>query len=74
MARRKSQAPRERLIYAGPPSGVTLGDGREVLLRRGRPADLPEDHPYTQALLAAGLLQRVTGEKDEPTTEATDAS
>lgn len=52
-----------RYLYSGPFSGVTLaGAGktdrpREVLLFPGKPALLPADHPYTQALLAQGRLR-----------------
>lgn len=48
--------------YNGPPSGVTLGDGKEVLLHPGKPVKLDPAHPYTQTLLAQGRLVLVPAE------------
>lgn len=42
--------------YSGPLSGVTLDDGREVMLHPDATVDLPETHDYTQTLLALGHL------------------
>lgn len=54
--------------YSGPNSAVTLtiSDGkgqsveRDVMLWRGREVRLPEDHPYTQQLLAQRLIEAVS--------------
>lgn len=45
-------------IYVGPPSGVTLADGREVMLWPNATVDLP-DSDYTRALVERGHLQPV---------------
>lgn len=53
--------------YVGPNSAVTIvvtnGQGtsaeREVMLWTGREVELPEDHEYTQQLLAQQLLEAV---------------
>jgi len=42
--------------YSGPPSGVTLGDGSEVMLFPGSDVELPEAHEYTATLVALGHL------------------
>ncbi|MGE1004212.1 hypothetical protein ACKZDW_00680 (plasmid) [Ralstonia syzygii subsp. celebesensis] len=45
--------------YSGPTSGVTLQQGentQEVMLHTGAEVELPEDHEYTQTLLALGHL------------------
>lgn len=42
--------------YDGPPSGVTLADGREAMLFPGAEVELPEAHDYTVTLLALGHL------------------
>ena len=47
---------RSAFIYHGPPSGVTLSDGEEILLHTGAPVRLPEGHEYTRTLLARKLL------------------
>ena len=46
--------------YCGPLSGVTLEDGREVMLHPGREVLLPADNPYVQALVAQGFVTEVT--------------
>ena len=48
--------PRPAFIYHGPPSGVTLSDGEEILLHTGATVRLPEDHEYTRTLHARKLL------------------
>jgi hypothetical protein len=53
--------------YNGPPSGVTLGDGSEMMLMPGAQVDLPEGHDYTKTLLALGQLCPV----EAPATETT---
>jgi hypothetical protein len=45
--------------YNGPPSGVTLGDTKEVLLHPGKAVELDPEHPYTRTLLAQGRLAPV---------------
>ena len=40
--------------YTGPMSGVTLGDGQEVMLFPNTEVELPDDHEYTQTLKALG--------------------
>ncbi|MDA8428192.1 MAG: hypothetical protein M0T70_02950 [Geobacteraceae bacterium] len=42
--------------YSGPLSGVTLEDGREVMLHPGAEVPLPADNPYVKALVAQQLL------------------
>jgi hypothetical protein len=42
--------------YSGPPSGVTLADGSEVMLFPGSDVELPEAHEYTATLVALGHL------------------
>lgn len=46
-------------IYRGPFSGVTLPDGREVLLHDGKTVDLPGDNPWVADLLYLGHLEPV---------------
>jgi len=48
-----------KYLYEGPNSGVTLQDGREVLLWNGREVDLPEDNEYVQKLIALGYLKQI---------------
>jgi hypothetical protein len=59
--------------YQGPvDSGVTLvvdGKATDVLLFRGRPVELPEDHEYVKTLLALGHLVPA-----QPVAEATGVS
>lgn len=43
-------------IYSGPPSGVTLPDGRETVLHPGQSATLPEDNAWVRTNLALGNL------------------
>lgn len=45
--------------YAGPPSGVTLDTGLEVLLFDGQSVELPAAHDYVQTLVALGRLKPV---------------
>ena len=47
---------RPAFTYHGPPSGVTLGNGEEILLHTGAMVHLPEEHEYTRTLLARKLL------------------
>lgn len=42
--------------YTGPLSGVTLDDGREVMLHPGGEIQLPPDNGYVKTLLAQGFL------------------
>lgn len=59
-----------RYTYSGPPSGVTLADGREVLLYSGKSYELPESE-YVQALLERQHLTPVTTPKPDPKPKAT---
>lgn len=43
-------------IYSGPPSGVTLPDGREAVLHPGQGVTLPEDNAWVRTNLALGNL------------------
>lgn len=42
--------------YSGPMSGVTLDNGREVLLYPNSTVELPEDNEYVKTLAALGYL------------------
>lgn len=42
--------------YSGPMSGVTLDDGREVLLHPNSAVELPEENEYVKTLIALGYL------------------
>ncbi len=52
-------------VYRGPNSAVTLDvaerggttSRRDVMLWSGRGVELPQDHPYTQQLLALKLIE-----------------
>ncbi|MFL1515295.1 hypothetical protein [Pseudomonas prosekii] len=51
-----------RYLYAGPPSAASLRLGNtvetlEVLLRPGKPVELPPEHEYTRVLLALKHLR-----------------
>lgn len=46
-------------IYNGPPSGVSLSDGREIPLHPGKEVLLDPAHTYTVALLEQGHLEPV---------------
>lgn len=52
-----------RYLYSGPLSGVTLDDGREVMLHPGTVVALPAENPYVRTLVAKELL---TEEKTQP--------
>lgn len=66
--------------YSGPLSGVTLDDGREVMLHPSSEIPLPADNDYVKTLVAQGFLTEVqikeTPEPPKPQTkkEATSAS
>ena len=49
--------------YKGPISGVTLADGKEVMLLPGKEVELDAAHPYTKTLLALGHLVLVAAPK-----------
>lgn len=53
----------KKYTYNGPSSGVTLADGREVLLWDGKIYDLPDAHPYVQSLVDQ---RRLTEVKPDP--------
>jgi len=48
-----------KYTYSGPDSGVTLPDGKEIMLFFGAEIELPEDSEYTRTLLALGYLQEI---------------
>lgn len=52
--------------YEGPPSGVTLPDGQEVILHPGKEVELDPANTYTQALVAQGRLKAVPVVPAEP--------
>ncbi len=57
-------------IYSGPASGVTLGNGTEVLLWDGKSYDLPAEHAYVKALVARGHLKSAPAQsKPKPKVE-----
>ncbi|MDF0606631.1 hypothetical protein HZU77_013355 [Neisseriaceae bacterium TC5R-5] len=65
-----------RYRYSGPTSGVTLQQGdtaREIMLHAGAEVDLPEQHEYTQTLLALGHLTLLPGQ-NKPAKASTRAS
>ncbi|BDV42438.1 hypothetical protein GURASL_13610 [Geotalea uraniireducens] len=45
--------------YSGPLTGVTLDDGREVMLHPGGEISLPANNHYVKALVAQRLLTEV---------------
>ncbi|AXE29709.1 hypothetical protein DK842_07260 [Chromobacterium phragmitis] len=45
-----------KYLYSGPISGVTLGDGQEIMLFPGKEVEMPEAHSYTRTLVALGYL------------------
>jgi hypothetical protein len=49
-------------------SGATLqlegGESLEVLFFKGKEVELPADHPYTETLVAQGLLETVPTEEE----------
>ncbi|MFT8211451.1 MAG: hypothetical protein ACMZI0_14390 [Symbiopectobacterium sp.] len=56
--------------YSGPASGVTLGDGTEILLWPGKNASLPENHEYVTVLVALKHLTPVPEETKPASTPA----
>lgn len=48
--------------YSGPLTGVTLDDGREVMLHPGKDVLLPPGNAYVKALVVQRLLTEVTDE------------
>ena len=49
--------------YSGPLSGVTLNDGREVMLHTGADISLPADNDYVKALVAQKFLTEIPAEE-----------
>jgi hypothetical protein len=45
--------------YSGPLSGVTLNDGREVMLHTGAEVLLPADNDYVKAMVAQKFLTEI---------------
>lgn len=60
-------------IYSGPPSGVTLDSGEEILFWPDKSYSLPQDHPYVVGLKDQGYLKEVKA-KTKPETKAPKAS
>ncbi len=60
-----AQAAEKSYTYTGPTTGITLSDGREVILHPGQDVTLPADDPYVSALVAQ---QRLQEPKAQPTT------
>ncbi|HFK4062760.1 TPA: hypothetical protein ACG1UU_000112 [Kluyvera ascorbata] len=54
--------------YSGPASGVTLGDGTEILLWTGKNVSLPEEHDYVKVLVALKHLTPVSEETKSAST------
>ncbi|MFN3437796.1 MAG: hypothetical protein ACK41V_08900 [Acidovorax sp.] len=52
--------------YSGPLSGVTLADGKEVVLIPGATVHLPADHDYTRTLIARKHLVPVPSVPQAP--------
>lgn len=55
--------------YSGPSSGVSLQIGeqvQEVIMHAGTEVDLPENHEYTQTLIALGHLSPVKKAEKQP--------
>jgi len=48
-----------RYLYVGPNSGVTLQNGKEILLWNGKEVELPEDNEYVKTLLALGYVKPI---------------
>jgi len=51
-----------KYLYTGPMTGVTLGDGREILLYPGKETTLPDDNEYVKTLVALKRLSPVEGD------------
>ncbi|WP_435951682.1 hypothetical protein [Dryocola sp. BD626] len=58
-----------KFIYNGPASGVTLANGREILLWPTSEIDLPEDNEWVMTMLARRHLTPVVMEDAEIKTE-----
>ena len=56
--------------YSGPLTGVTLDDGREVMLHPGSEIPLPADNEYVKTLVAQKLLTEVAPPKPQTTKTA----
>ncbi|WP_298438062.1 hypothetical protein [Geobacter sp.] len=56
--------------YGGPLSGVTLDDGREVMLHPGAEVLLPADNDYVKTLVAQGFLTEVAEQSAQPSPPA----
>lgn len=59
--------------YAGPPTGVTLPDGREALLWPGAAVVLPEDNDYVKTLVELGRLTVSEKKSSAPRAEKKEA-
>jgi hypothetical protein len=49
-------------VYSGPPSGVSLDNGEEILLFPNKTYPLPEENTYVQALVKLKYLKEVESE------------
>ena len=49
--------------YSGPLTGVTLDDGREVMLHTGSEVLLPASNDYVKSMVAQGFLTEVPEEE-----------
>lgn len=58
--------PDTKYRYSGPLSGVTLDDGREVMLHSGMEIQLPTGNGYVKTLVAQGFLTEVQTEEITP--------
>jgi len=55
-------ATKEKYLYSGQLSGVTLDDGEEVMLHPGKEVSLPVDNSYVKSLVAQRLLTEISTE------------
>lgn len=51
--------------YSGSLTGVTLDDGREVMLHTGSEVLLPPDNSYVKSLVAQGYLKELPSDKSD---------
>lgn len=59
----------KKYTYTGPLSGVTLPDGRDVILAPGKVVTLPEESPFVKRLVTLKRLTEVV-ETQEPAAPA----
>ena len=51
-----------KYLYSGPLSGVTLDNGKEVMLHPGEEVQLPVDNSYVKSLVVQRLLTEASPE------------